>query len=272
MNHQKTDTVDSLELISNGGEPGGAPHILFVHGMWHGAWCWEPYFLPYFKKLGYSASALSLSNHGNSPKKKPFNLLRISDYVQDLNDIVEILGTPPILVGHSMGGFIVQKYLEHNQVPGAVLMASVPPFGVLGGTLSTLKNLPLTFLKANLTLNLKLIVNSAEKYKKVLGSKDFDESRIEAYLKKIDTESYLAYLDMLGLNLVKSDKIDTPLLVLGARDDQAISVNSVMKTAAVYDTDYKIYDNMGHMMMLESHYKMVADDIDRWIETKLLSR
>jgi hypothetical protein len=26
--------------------------LLFVHGAWHGAWCWEEKFLPYFADRG----------------------------------------------------------------------------------------------------------------------------------------------------------------------------------------------------------------------------
>ena len=38
-----------------------------------------------------------------------------------------------ILVGHSMGGLVVQKYLEQNPAQGAALMASFPPQGTLHG-------------------------------------------------------------------------------------------------------------------------------------------
>ena len=26
--------------------------LLFVHGMWHGAWCWDEFFLPFFEEAG----------------------------------------------------------------------------------------------------------------------------------------------------------------------------------------------------------------------------
>jgi len=40
--------------------------ILFVHGMWHAAWCWAEHLLPYFAQHGYASYALSLRGHGGS--------------------------------------------------------------------------------------------------------------------------------------------------------------------------------------------------------------
>ncbi|MBI5715520.1 MAG: alpha/beta hydrolase, partial [Chloroflexi bacterium] len=43
-----------LELITR--QPASNPRptpLLFVHGAWHGAWCWAEYFLPYFAQHGY---------------------------------------------------------------------------------------------------------------------------------------------------------------------------------------------------------------------------
>ena len=42
--------------------------LLFIHGMWHGAWCYNEYFLPELEKQNIKAYALSLSNHGKSDK------------------------------------------------------------------------------------------------------------------------------------------------------------------------------------------------------------
>lgn len=64
-----------LEVLTNQVKDADSnkPPILFIHGMWHGAWCWVPNFLPYFAELGYKGHAMSLSNHAGSPRKKAFN-------------------------------------------------------------------------------------------------------------------------------------------------------------------------------------------------------
>jgi len=257
-----------LEILQNKvkDEQSNKPPILFLHGMWHGAWCWESYFLPYFGKLGYKSYAMSLSNHAGSPRKKAFNLLRIKDYVKDLEDVINSLEETPILVGHSMGGYIVQKYLENNKVPGAVLLAPVPPFGIWAGTLNVLKNFPFAFLKANLTLNLKTIINHPKRFRHILCSDNIKEEEITKYLPKIDTESILAYIDMLGLNLVKTKKINSPLLIIGGGKDNAVPLKVLHKTADKYAVSPKIFKEMGHNIMLEPDYKKVVDLIDNWIQ------
>jgi pimeloyl-ACP methyl ester carboxylesterase len=56
----------------------------------------------------------------------------MGDYLDDVQSATDSLGSQPVLIGHSMGGFIVQKYLAKRRAPAAVLMASIPPQGVLG--------------------------------------------------------------------------------------------------------------------------------------------
>lgn len=50
-----------LEVIDkgNGTDEHSAP-LLFVHGAWHGSWCWDENFLDFFAARGYRAIAASL--------------------------------------------------------------------------------------------------------------------------------------------------------------------------------------------------------------------
>ena len=101
--------------------------VLFVHGMSHAAWCWVEHFLPYFAQHGYVSHALSLRGHGSSEGRKRLRWTPLAEYVSDVAQVVDQMERSPVLVGHSMGGMIVQKYLELNGVPAAVLLASAPP-------------------------------------------------------------------------------------------------------------------------------------------------
>lgn len=113
------------------GQPKPAP-LLFVHGAYVSAWCWEEHFLPWFAERGWAAYALSLSGHGHSRRREHLDSYSIDDYVRDVAEVAARLPAPPVLIGHSMGGMVVQKYLEKHRAPAAVLMSSVPPQGLLG--------------------------------------------------------------------------------------------------------------------------------------------
>ncbi len=147
-----------LEIIKKSGDGSISTPLLFVHGAWHGAWCWGP-FLDYFSKHGYNSYALSLRGHGKSPNRKSLKTTRIDDYVEDVRQVVKTIttesGSRPALIGHSMGGLIVQKYLETDpDIPKAFLLAPVPLHGVWQSALRLFLRLPLPFVWANLTWSL----------------------------------------------------------------------------------------------------------------------
>jgi hypothetical protein len=74
--------------------------------MWIGAWAWEEHFLPYFADNGYRALALGLSSHAGSEGPADVRWCSIEDYVADGEQVVDQPGTPPVIIGISMGGFI----------------------------------------------------------------------------------------------------------------------------------------------------------------------
>jgi hypothetical protein len=37
--------------------------FLFVHGAWHGPWCWQDHWLRYFQDAGHHADAIALGSH-----------------------------------------------------------------------------------------------------------------------------------------------------------------------------------------------------------------
>jgi len=242
--------------------------VLFVHGAWHGAWCWEEHFLPYFAEKGYSSYAVSLRGHGASESPARFRFARIADYVADVAQIVEQLPQPPVLVGHSMGGLVVQKYLEEHTVPAAVLLASVPVKGVLKTTLRIVLRHPLAFVKANLTWSLYPIVGRPRLAREAFFSADISSEKLESYFSRLQDESYLAFLDMMMFNLPNPEKVQTDLLIMGADDDSIFYPDEVEATARAYKTKPIMFAGMAHDMMLEKGWETVADRILNWLEEK----
>ena len=255
-----------LELISR--LPSGARRttpLLFVHGAWHGAWCWDVHFLPYFAQQGYAAHALSLRGHGQSEGRERLRWTRIADYVDDVATVTRQLDAAPVLIGHSMGSLVVQKFLEAHAAPGAALLASVPPAGVLTTTLRIAARHPALFALANLRLSLLPLVSTPALAREAFFSDALSETQVAEYTSRLQDESYLGFLDMLAFDLPRTAKLNSPLLVLGAQHDTIFSPHQVEATARAYGTRAEMFADMAHDMMLEPGWRLVAARILGWL-------
>jgi pimeloyl-ACP methyl ester carboxylesterase len=259
-----------LELIQKGSSSAAHPvPLLFVHGAWHGAWCWDEHFLDFFAERGYGCYAPSLSGHGASPGRERLRRTGIQDYVRDVARTAAELPTQPILVAHSMGGFVVQKYLENHTAAATILVAPVPPSGVLRITLRIARRHPVQFAKANALLKLAPIVSTQEIVRELFLSASMPDEQVAAYHLRVQDESYRAFLDMLFLDLVKTKHVNRgPMLVLGAEHDTIVSQREIRHTAAIYGAEAKIIPGMAHDMMLEPGWRAVAERIAGWLSAQ----
>lgn len=241
--------------------------IVLIHGAWHGAWCWENNFLEYFSQKGWPVHALSLRGHGRSEGRSNLRWWSISDYVEDLAGVIASLDRPAILVGHSMGGFVVQKYLERHVAAGAVLLASVPPSGTLWINLRIIRRHPFVWLWANLTMTPYVIVENPEHARHWFFSSDMPRHAFAQHHAKLQDESFRAALDMLALNLPRPGAITTPVAVLGGDEDQFISVAEIEATARRYGVAPTMFPAMAHNLMSDRNWESVACWIVDWAAT-----
>jgi len=257
--------VEQLE-ITEASPPGGSSGrpLLFVHGAFAGAWCWAEHFLPYFAKQGFRACAVSLSGHGDSPGRERLDWLSITDYVRDLEQAVSRVGGDPILIGHSMGGFVVQKYLERASAPGIVLMASVPPQGLLSASISLAFSNPGLFADVNSMLHHGRV--SLATLQQALFASPVAADKLRAYYRQMQPESQRAMWDMTFFNLphLRRERCP-PMLVLGAERDMLVPPSQAEQAARHYGTEAEIFPGMGHVMMLEADWQKVADRIIEWM-------
>jgi pimeloyl-ACP methyl ester carboxylesterase len=248
------------------------PPILCIHGAYNHAWCWDKYFLPYFAQAGYSAYALSLRGHGNSAGADRLYWASLADYVHDVAQVSQNLAQPPILIGHSMGGMIIQKYWEaHHSHSAAILMAAVPPYGLWSPSVYLAFQDPGLLWQLNLIQFFGLRFVTPSLLKKALFSEPTSAEIIQNYLAQLQPESQRVILDMLWLDLpTLYSQPTSPLLVLGAANDKVFPQFLVNWTAKIYDTQAHIFPNMAHTMMLEPAWQQVADYILSWLQERKL--
>jgi pimeloyl-ACP methyl ester carboxylesterase len=269
-----TENAEELEIIEakpRKSRKGGARPVLFVHGAFAGAWCWAEHFLPYFAKQGFRACALSLSGHGGSPGRERLDWLSIGDYVNDLTQAVSAIGGDPVLVGHSMGGFVVQKYLERESAPGAVLLASVPPQGLLSSSLALAFSNPRLFSDVNSMMHHGRV--PLEALQRVLFAHPVEVEKLRACYRRMQPESQRAMWDMTFFNLPHLRRGRCPpMLVLAAESDILVPASQAKLVASYYGTEAEVFPDMGHLMMLEAGWQQVADRIIAWMRAGQLDR
>lgn len=265
----------TLELIAE--NPSGttrpdAPPLLFVHGMWHGAWCWQEHFLPYFAQRGYSCTALSMRGHGSSPGKDRLRRTRVRDLVEDVASVTAGLPEPPVLIGHSLGGFVVQKYLESRDAAGAVLLAPVPPTGAARVAMRTAAHHTGPFIKANAQLRLGPLVATPELARANFFSPSLSDDLVLRYHQQLQDDSFLTFVDMLALDLVRRKRVHrVPMLVLGAQDDAMFAPAEIRRTGQAYGAQTEVIPGIAHDMMLDTRWEVVAERMAAWLQEQFPS-
>ena len=256
-----------LEVISRLPVDGahGVP-IVFVHGAYGGAWCWDEYFLSWFAERGYAAHAVSLRGHGASGGSGALDGVGIDDYVADLKQVTGTLERPPILVGHSMGGFVVQKYLERGEASGVALLAAVPPRGLIGPGLSLMVWQPGLAFSLGSGQIFGKSWDGPEVMRSALFSDALPTDQADAYLARMGPESTRAMFEMAGLEPPRLKGVSLPpVLVLGGHDDALIPPAFVRSTARAYGVSPTILEDVGHVMMLDVGWQSVAQTVFDWM-------
>jgi pimeloyl-ACP methyl ester carboxylesterase len=112
-----------------------ATPVVFVHGLWLHATSWDPW-CDRFRQAGYAPVAPGWPGEPatvDAARAEPARLAGpgVDDVVAHVASVIASLGAPPILVGHSFGGTIVQKLLGQGRGRAAVAIDAAPIKGVL---------------------------------------------------------------------------------------------------------------------------------------------
>jgi pimeloyl-ACP methyl ester carboxylesterase len=238
------------------------PNILLVHGSWHGPWCWDG-FAGRLTERGHEVRAVQLRGHD---QRRGRIWHRVRDYVEDVERAAAGFAEPPVLVGQSMGGLVVQRCLERRPAPGAVLMASAPPGGTSAAVARLAMRHPAAMSKVNLLWSLRPFIASSALVRELFFTPETPREVVDDCMARLQDESYPAFVDML-LALGRRRRARAPVLVLGAEADGVFTVSEVRRTARAYGTEAEIFSGIGHDMMLDTGWEQVADRVDDWVRT-----
>ena len=244
------------------------PPLLFVHGGYCDSWCWEPYFLPFFAAHGYAAHAVSLRGHGASGGRETLFVAGLDDYAGDVEHVASTFTAPPVLVGHSMGAAVVERLMGVHPIRAAVLIAPVPPAGLLPMAARLATQRPDYLLQMAQLDPSRLDASVLETLRPYYFSDNVEPRILVEAVRHLGLESPRALLDLsLRLHWQLPERGDIPLLVLGAGGDRICTPDEVHATARHHGVAAKIIPDLAHMLMLDRDWGIPAKELLRWLGT-----
>ena len=244
----------------------GAP-ILFVHGAFGGAWMWREIFLPYFARRGRASMAVSLRGHGASQGQEQLRTTRLSDYCADVRCALMECKEPPIIVAHSLGGLLAQMLIGREEMRALVLLASLPPEGLMLNSLRLALTHPQVWLEAFLgsVTTSKLPIRMAAHHG--LFSEALPREQVARYSSKMVPEAPHALAEAhLSHPVFSATVFGIPTLVISGSRDPLVSCASGWRTALYHGAEHRTAEGIGHFPHLDAGAETVAHDVLDWIE------
>jgi non-heme chloroperoxidase len=242
--------------------------LLFVHGSSCGSWLWEN-FMHYFAAHGWPCYALNLRGHHLSRQIADWGAVGVAAYLEDVDSVVKWIGRDLVLIGHSMGGMLVQKYSEGKTPVKLILLHTAPPFSIT-------KQIDFNaFLKrgreqGRIMKDSRVI--SDDDPQKLIGYM-FDPGNVAPDVllrvhRAMGEESARALHEMQQVE-VDAQKIKCPVYVLGfnlKKIGLEYPLDLNQELARYYHArDLQIIEPGGHLFMLEKNWEAFARLIEKWV-------
>ena len=108
--------------------------IVMVHGAFCAGWVFNDFREP-FERAGHPVLAPDLPGHEAGAPAFATVGLSMRDYAAAITDVCAAQPTPPVLIGHSLGGLVAQMVAAKAPVEALILLAPSAPWGVSGITM-----------------------------------------------------------------------------------------------------------------------------------------
>jgi non-heme chloroperoxidase len=259
----------------------GTP-VVFVHGLWLHADSWGPW-VERFRAAGYEPSAPDWPGEGSieETRQNPDRVagVGIDDVVQHHATHIRSLETPPILVGHSFGGLVVQRLLGQGIAAAAVALEPAPIKGVL--------YLPPSALRvASIALRDprnrgRAVSLTREQFRYGFGNALTQEESDELYDRWAIPSPGKPLFEASIANFSPGSpaKVDTsnstrgPLLVTAGGRDHTVPAAVSRATRKLYHkstavTDLREFPDRGHTLGIDSRSNEIADVVLEWLEER----
>jgi alpha-beta hydrolase superfamily lysophospholipase len=263
------------------------PPVVFVHGMWIHATSWAPW-IERFGAGGYQATAADWPGDPSTVEGARADPRSIAD--RGIEEIVEHhkryiggLDERPILVGHCIGGLIIQRLLAEDFAVAGVAIDPAPIKGVLRLPVSSLKvAAPVLRKRANRDLATTL---TKDEFRYAFGNAIPAEESDELYARwaipgpgRPLFESAFAAVTLHSPAWVDTKNCSRgPLLFMAGGRDHTVPATVVRAARRRYSrsaavTDILEFPDRGHSITLDQGWPEIADAALDWLRVKAPDR
>ncbi len=248
--------------------------IVFIHGMFQNPKSWNKW-ISYFEAKGYKCLAPAWPYHEGEPAELRKNIpqglgdLRLQTIIDQYETLIKGLPAKPIVIGHSVGGLIVQVLLNKGLIEQGVAISSVAPNDMLTLNIDFLKN---AMSIANPLKGDEPYLMTAEGFHASFANTISQEESDRAYADFATHDSRNVFRDcMKKAGHVDLNKPHAPLLFIAGSQDQIVPPELNAKNADAYTdekstTEIKEFSGRGHYICGQPDWEEVADYVSDWIE------
>src|SRR5919202_1529961 len=260
--------------------------LLLIHGAWLSARSWEQ-FAEYFGARGFDVSAPEWPRkHGDVEQLRDdaheLAGLGLSEIVDHYAALISELDDPPVLIGHSFGGLIVELLLDRGLGRAGVAMSPAPPKGILVLPFSSLRAASPAL--AHPSKRRGIVTLTLDEFTYGFVNTFSPEDAAAAYERyavpetgRIFYEAGFANFRLHPPTEVHFKKAErAPLLVVGLEKDHTVPASVSRAQYEKYEgspakTEYVELEGRPHLAMIGEGWEEVAAAIGTWLDGVLVA-
>lgn len=247
-------------------------HVVLVHGSWSRGQQWAPAQAA-FAERGFTVHTPTLRHHELPLHEGAAKIasLSIRDYLDDLVALVASLDSPPLLVGHSLGGLLVQ--LVAARTPHAGLIAACPSSVGPSGLNRTTLGIALPHALKTRPWTKPVYPPTWQQFWRGVAATQTQEAARAAFNDLVCESGRVLFFElaMPWLDRAKAAKVDRsaiagPVLVIGGGRDRIVPPGLARRTAVRFArASYAEIPDSDHMVFYGAALPVTMSYIDDWL-------